>query len=59
MAKKLLDQARDQLRIMHYSYRTEETYLHFTWSTVRTVRIRVDPFACTAPLGPGQAWFNP
>jgi len=27
MAKKLLDQARDQLRTMHYSYRTEETYL--------------------------------
>jgi integron integrase len=27
MAKKLLDQARDQLRSMHYSYRTEETYL--------------------------------
>lgn len=27
MAKKLLDQARDHLRAMHYSYRTEETYL--------------------------------
>jgi integron integrase len=27
MAKKLLDRARDQLRSMHYSYRTEETYL--------------------------------
>jgi integron integrase len=27
MAKKLLDQARDVLRLKHYSYRTEETYL--------------------------------
>lgn len=27
MAKKLLDQARDRLRAMHYSYRTEETYI--------------------------------
>ena len=27
MAKKLLDQARDRLRAMHYSFRTEETYL--------------------------------
>ena len=27
MTKKLLDQARDRLRAMHYSYRTEETYV--------------------------------
>jgi integron integrase len=27
MAKKLLDQMRDALRLKHYSYRTEETYL--------------------------------
>lgn len=27
MAKKLLDQARDRLRAMHYSYRTEQTYI--------------------------------
>jgi integron integrase len=27
MAKKLLDQARDRLRAMHYSFRTEETYI--------------------------------
>jgi integron integrase len=27
MAKKLLDQMRDQLRLKHYSYRTEEAYL--------------------------------
>lgn len=27
MAQKLLDQARDRLRTMHYSYRTENTYL--------------------------------
>jgi len=27
MAKKLLDQLSDALRIKHYSYRTEETYL--------------------------------
>jgi len=27
MAKKLLDQARDILRLKHYSYRTEETYV--------------------------------
>jgi integron integrase len=27
MAKKLLDQARDRLRTLHYSYRTEETYV--------------------------------
>ncbi len=27
MAKKLLDQVRDVLRVKHYSYRTEETYL--------------------------------
>jgi integron integrase len=27
MAKKLLDQARDRLRTMHYSYRTEKTYI--------------------------------
>jgi len=27
MAKKLLDQARDVLRLKHYSYRTEETYV--------------------------------
>ena len=26
---KLLDQARDQLRTRHYSYRTEQTYLHW------------------------------
>jgi integrase len=29
MAKKLLDQARDRLRTMHYSYRTEETYVEW------------------------------
>lgn len=29
MAKKLLDQARDRLRAMHYSYRTEETYINW------------------------------
>lgn len=28
-SKKLLDQARDQLRIKHYSYRTEKTYLYW------------------------------
>jgi hypothetical protein len=27
MAKKLLDQLSDALRIMHYSYRTEQTYV--------------------------------
>jgi len=27
MAKKLLDQMSDAIRIKHYSYRTEETYL--------------------------------
>jgi|SRR5688572_22095109 site-specific recombinase XerD len=27
MAKKLLDQARDVLRLKHYSYRSEETYI--------------------------------
>jgi hypothetical protein len=26
-AKKLLDQVRDHLRLKHYSYRTEETYV--------------------------------
>ena len=26
---KLLDQVREQLRLKHYSYRTEETYLHW------------------------------
>jgi len=29
MPKKLLDQARDRLRAMHYSYRTEETYIEW------------------------------
>ena len=29
MEKKLLDQARDRLRAMHYSYRTEETYIEW------------------------------
>lgn len=29
MAKKLLDQMRDALRLKHYAYRTEETYLHW------------------------------
>jgi hypothetical protein len=28
-AVKLLDQVRDQLRLKQYSYRTEETYLHW------------------------------
>ena len=28
-AVKLLDQVREQLRLKHYSYRTEETYLHW------------------------------
>jgi len=27
MAKKLLDQMRDVIRLKHYSYRTEETYV--------------------------------
>jgi len=27
--KKLLDQARDLIRVKHYSIRTEETYLHW------------------------------
>ena len=26
---KLLDRVREQLRLKHYSYRTEETYLHW------------------------------
>jgi hypothetical protein len=26
---KLLDQVREQLRLKHYSFRTEETYLHW------------------------------
>ena len=26
---KLLDQVREQLRLKHYSYRTEETYIHW------------------------------
>jgi hypothetical protein len=26
-AKKLLDQVRDAIRVKHYSYRTEETYV--------------------------------
>ncbi|MCX7608875.1 MAG: integron integrase [Anaerolineales bacterium] len=29
MAKKLLDQAREILRAKHYSYRTEQTYIHW------------------------------
>ena len=29
MAKKLLDQVRDTLRILHYSYKTEKAYLHW------------------------------
>jgi integron integrase len=29
-AVKLLDRVREQLRLKHYSYRTEETYLHWT-----------------------------
>ena len=29
MAKKLLDQMQDALRLKHYSYRTEETYLNW------------------------------
>ena len=28
-AVKLLDQVREQLRLKHYSYRTEEAYLHW------------------------------
>jgi hypothetical protein len=28
-AVKLLDRVREQLRLKHYSYRTEETYLHW------------------------------
>ena len=28
-AVKLLDRIREQLRLKHYSYRTEETYLHW------------------------------
>ena len=28
-AVKLLDRVRDQLRLKHYSYRTEDTYLHW------------------------------
>ncbi|GAB4475942.1 MAG: hypothetical protein OHK0037_37360 [Elainellaceae cyanobacterium] len=27
--KKLLDQVRDTLRLKHYSYRTEESYVHW------------------------------
>jgi site-specific recombinase XerD len=27
--KKLLDQGRDAIRVKHYSYRTEETYVHW------------------------------
>ncbi len=27
--KKLLDQVRDALRVKHYSYRTEQAYLHW------------------------------
>jgi hypothetical protein len=27
LPRKLLDQVRDQIRIKHYSYRTEETYV--------------------------------
>jgi hypothetical protein len=26
--KKLLDQVRDAIRVRHYSYRTEEAYVH-------------------------------
>ena len=28
-AKKLLDQVRDTIRVKHYSYRTEETYMQW------------------------------
>jgi hypothetical protein len=27
--RKLLDQVRDVIRLKHYSYRTEQTYLHW------------------------------
>ncbi|NJK52413.1 MAG: hypothetical protein HC936_05530 [Leptolyngbyaceae cyanobacterium SU_3_3] len=27
--KKLLDRLRDAIRLKHYSYRTEETYVHW------------------------------
>ncbi|MBD1910739.1 MULTISPECIES: phage integrase N-terminal SAM-like domain-containing protein [unclassified Leptolyngbya] len=27
--KKLLDQVREVIRLKHYSYRTEETYVHW------------------------------
>ncbi len=37
MAKKLLDQLRDVLRLKHYSYRTEETYLD--WVKRYTLRV--------------------
>jgi hypothetical protein len=38
--KKLLDQVRDTLRLKHYSYRTEESYVH--WIRRRSVERKVD-----------------
>lgn len=40
MAKKLLDQMRETLREKHYSYRTEETYVHWVIRFIKFHKMR-------------------
>ncbi|MBW4655159.1 MAG: phage integrase N-terminal SAM-like domain-containing protein [Kaiparowitsia implicata GSE-PSE-MK54-09C] len=36
--KKLLDQVRDAIRLKHYAYRTEETYVHWIRRYIVSIR---------------------
>ena len=57
MTKKLLDQARDRLRSMYYSYRTEETYIDwmrryilFHQNALLTLEVGKNVATISAPL---------